>query len=87
MEVSAAGVTYFKDEISNNIQGFIPASCIADLCDFHVGQPENLLKRLRNVHLYKQELKLFENMFEIVIDQEKFDEFQDAKKQGVWKRP
>lgn len=69
VEISKDGISYFKDSISSNIQGFIPAACIADLCEFNIGNSETLLKRLRNVNHYKQEKKMLDHMFEVVIDQ------------------
>lgn len=71
VEVTQAGITYFRNASTDKAQGFFPRHVVKDI--YLMAPPENqkaLLSKLRKSDLTKreEEITMMSNMFEVVID-------------------
>ena len=89
VEITEAGITYFRSATSEKAQSFFPANVISDVCIMPT--PENintLLNKIKRSDKAKreEETEMLGNMFEVVIDKDAFETYlrdEDIRQQEV----
>ena len=78
VELTEAGITYFRSATSDKAQGFFPAHVISDV--YLLPPPENINTFLNKVKRSdkakrEEETQMLGNMFEVVIDKDAFETY------------
>lgn len=86
VEVTEAGITYFKSAASDKAQGFFPKHVVKDVQ--LIAPPQNvstLLSKLKNKEKEKrdEEALLMKNMFEVLIDIEALQVFLNEEEKKL----